>query len=460
MITLSKTVDIDLTSDSLAKKIILFTIPIILSNILQLLFNACDLMVIGRFSGDDSLAAVGSTSSLINLIVNLFIGVSIGANVVVANAVGQRNKTKAFNAVHTAILFSIISGIILTFFGIFTARLWLELLDTTGEVIDKATLYLQIYFGGIIFNLIYNYGSSILRAVGETKKPLLYMLISGIVNLLLNLLTVIVFRLDVAGVAISTVISEGISAALVIICLCKRNGYAHLELKKIRINLKSLKEMIIIGLPAGIQAILFSISNVFIQKAVNSFKSTAIVSGNTAAANLEGFVYDGMNGFYQACITFTGQNYGAKKLKNCKKSLLYCLMYATLAGVILGGGMLLFGKILLKLYTKTNESLDYGMTRLIIICSTYYLCGIMDVMVGGLRGLGYSIAPMIVSIMGACVFRLVWIYTIFKAYHTLNILYISYPISWFITGLIHIICYIIIYNKIKKKNFNIIEGQF
>lgn len=247
---MSKTVDIDLTSDSLAKKIILFTIPIILSNILQLLFNACDLMVIGRFSGDDSLAAVGSTSSLINLIVNLFIGVSIGANVVVANAVGQRNKTKAFNAVHTAILFSIISGIILTFFGIFTARLWLELLDTTGEVIDKATLYLQIYFGGIIFNLIYNYGSSILRAVGETKKPLLYMLISGIANLLLNLLTVIVFRLDVAGVAISTVISEGISAALVIICLCKRNGYAHLELKKIRINLKSLKEMIIIGLPA------------------------------------------------------------------------------------------------------------------------------------------------------------------------------------------------------------------
>ena len=438
--------DMDMTNGNLFKKILIFTIPIMLSSILQLLFNTVDMIVIGQFAGDASLAAVGSTSALINLIVNLFIGVSIGANVVVSKAVGQGNMEKSQRAVHTAILFSLIVGSVLIIFGIFTARTWLTLMGTTADSIDKATIYLQIYFAGSIFNMVYNFGASILKSVGETRRPLYYLLFAGIANALLNLLFVISFNMDVAGVATATIISQGISALLVIIYLMKRPGYVNLKLRNLRIHSKELIQMILIGLPAGIQSCLISFSNVFIQSAVNSFGSTIIVSGNTASANIEGFVWVSMNSFYQAAIAFTGQNYGANKIKNSKKILLICILYTLITGVILGGGAYLLRVPLINLYTS-GEAVKYAEIRITIICLSYFLCGLMDLPVGSMRGLGNSIAPMIVSILGMVVFRIIWISTVFEANHELWVLYISYPISWVATELVHYVCFIFTYKK-------------
>ena len=435
-----------MTNGNLFKKILIFTIPIMLSSILQLLFNTVDMIVIGQFAGDASLAAVGSTSALINLIVNLFIGVSIGANVVVSRAVGQGNMEKAQRAVHTAILFSLIAGSVLIVFGIFTARTWLTLMGTTADSIDKATIYLQIYFAGSVFNMVYNFGASILKSVGETRRPLYYLLFAGIANALLNLLFVILFNMDVAGVATATIISQGISALLVIIYLMKRPGYVNLKLRNLRIHSKELIQMILIGLPAGIQSCLISFSNVFIQSAVNSFGSTIIVSGNTASANIEGFVWVSMNSFYQAAIAFTGQNYGANKIKNSKKILLICMLYTLITGVILGGGAYLLRVPLINLYTS-GEAVKYAEIRITIICLSYFLCGLMDLPVGSMRGLGNSIAPMIISILGMVVFRIIWISTVFEANHELWVLYISYPISWVATELVHYVCFIFTYKK-------------
>ncbi len=442
--------DMDMLSGPLFKKIIIFTIPVVLSSMLQLLYNAVDLAVVGQFCEETSLAAVGSTGALTNLIINLFIGISIGANVSVARAIGQKDEKKVHQLVHTAILFSVFAGIFLTIFGVLTARFWLELMDTNADCLDLAALYLEIYFGGMIFNMVYNFGAAILRAIGDTRKPLYFLGIAGLANVGLNFLLVLVFHLDVAGVAIGTIVSQAISSIMIIVCLIRHKGIIHLNCRKLKIYRKPLLEMVIIGLPAGIQGSLFSISNVFVQSAVNSFGSVGVVTGNTAASNVENFVYVGMNSFYQACITFTSQNYGAKKLKNCKKVLLYSLLSVTATGVLLGGAVLLFKEPLLGIYGSTGEALEVGITRLWIICSTYCLCGIMDVFVGGLRGLGSSLMPMVVSIMGACVFRLVWIFTIFQNIHTLEILYMSYPISWFVSAVILFGCYLFVFKKIKK----------
>ncbi len=440
----------DMQSGNLLKKIIIFTIPVILSSILQLLYNAVDLIVVGRYCGDVSLAAVGSTGALTNLIINLFIGVSVGANVTIARAIGQKDEDKVHKLVHTAILFSLISGAILTVFGVFTARTWLEIMDTTDDCIDLATTYLQIYFAGMIFNMLYNFGAAILNAVGETRKPLLFLGIAGLANVGLNFFFVLELHLDVAGVAIGTIVSQAISSTMVVICLIKRKDLLHLNLKKLRLHGRCLKEMILIGLPAGIQGSLFSISNVFVQTAVNSFHDTLIVSGNTAAANIEGFVYASMNAFYQGCITFTSQNFGAGKLKNCKKVSLYSIICVVCTGIVLGYSAFFCGKYLLKIYTSGDDAIQYGLIRMSYICLTYFLCGIMDVLVGSLRGLGHSIVPMIVSVLGACAFRIVWIQTFFKSHHTLQNLYISYPISWILTASIHFISLIIIFKKLKK----------
>lgn len=440
--------DMDMTEGNLFKKLIFFSVPVMASSIIQLLFNACDLIVVGNFAGNDSLAAVGSTTALINLIVNLFIGFSIGANVATAKAIGGNDYEKCQRVVHTSILFSVIAGAILMIFGFFTSGIWLQLMDTTNEALPKATIYLKIYFLGMIFNMVYNYGASILRAIGETKRPLLFLFIAGLINIGLNLLFVIVFKMDVSGVALGTIISEGVSSALVVLCLMRKKGFVNLNINKLKIHSKELKEIVLIGLPAGIQGALFSISNVFVQRAVNSFDSTEIVAGNTASSNIESFVYSSMNALYQACLSFTSQNLGAGKIKNCKRVLLYSLILVTIVGVLLGGGVVLLDRPLLSLYTQNEEALRYGILRLKIICLPYFLCGIMDVIVGGLRGLGYSIVPMIVSIGGVCVFRLAWIYTIFNNYHDLSILYWSYPISWLVTLSIHLLCYFFIYKKI------------
>lgn len=451
--------EMDMLNGNLLKKIIVFTIPVMLSGILQLLFNACDLVVVGKFAGDQALAAVGATSSLTSLIVNLFIGISVGANVVVARAIGSKDEEKSEKTVHTAILFSLIIGFFLSIFGIAASGYLLKLMDTPFDVIEQSKLYLKIYFCGSIFNLVYNYGASILRAKGETKKPLYYLTVAGVVNVILNLFFVIVLDMDVAGVAIATIVSQGISAILVVRCLIKSEGYVHLNLNKLAIDKESLKEMILIGLPAGIQSSLFSISNVFIQKAVNSFDSSIIVAGNTASANIGGFIYTSMNAFYQACITFTSQNYGAGRLRNCKKVLWYCLLCVTVTGLAVGGIAVLLGEPLLGIYINGEEALEYGMLRLTIVGSTYFLCGIADVIVGGLRGLGYSIVPMLVSILGICAFRLLWIYTAFKVNHNLEVLYVSYPLSWLLTSFVHFACYFFIYSKLKINYVNKIKNK-
>lgn len=443
--------EIDLLHGNLLKKIILFAIPVMLSGILQLLFNACDLIVVGKFSGDNSLAAVGSTGALTSLIINLFIGFSVGSNVAVARAIGRKNKERVHDVVHTSILFSLIVGIFLTIFGVLTARFWLEKMDTNAEVLDKATIYLRIYFAGMIFNMLYNFGASIVRATGETKKPLYFLIIAGIINVILNLIFVIIFNMDVAGVALATIISQMISAILILVYLSKLEGVVHFNIKDLKIDKSSLYEIVLIGLPAGIQSSLFAISNVTIQTAVNSFESTAIVAGNSASNNIGGFIYTAMNAFYQACITFTSQNLGARKIKNCRKVLLHCLLCVTVTGLVVGGVAVLFGKPLLNMYANGKEAIRYGLIRLSIVGISYFLCGIGDVLVGGLRGLGYSIVPMVSSIIGVCGIRLLWVYTIFKHNHTLQTLYFSYPISWGVTAIVHLICYILIYKTTFKK---------
>lgn len=445
----TKTKDVNMLEGNLLVKIILFALPVMFSSVLQLLFNAADLVVVGQFAGDDSMAAISSTGALVNLITNFFIGISVGANVAVANAIGAKNQKAQHLLTQTAIVFSVIAGAILTVFGIFTVRFWLELMSTTPESIDKATLYLQIYFGGMIFNMLYNFGASVLRAVGETKKPLYYLLIAGVVNVILNLITVILFKMDVAGVGIATVASQAISAGLVLRHLMKRNGSVSFDIRKIFIDLPSLGQMVLIGLPAGIQGCIFSASNVIIQTSVNSFGSNAIVAGSGASASVEGFVYVSMNAFYQACITFTGQNFGARKIKNCQKVLIDSELCVIVMGLVLGFLCWLFARELVSLYTK--EGVEYGVERITIICLSYALCGMMDVLVGFLRGFGKSIVPMVVSILGVCGVRIVWIFTIFQRVHTLKVLFLSYPISWIFTALVHFVCFLVLYRKMRKK---------
>lgn len=445
-----KSYEIDMCNGPLLGKILAFSIPLMLSGMLQLLFNAADIVVVGQFAGSDSLAAVGSTSSLINLLVNLFIGLSVGANVLVARFYGAGQKKELSEMVHTAILTSLVSGVLLIFVGVLLAEPALRLMDTPENVLEQAILYMRIYFVGMPVMMAYNFGSAILRAVGDTKRPLYYLLVAGVVNVVLNLVFVIVFSLGVAGVAIATVISQVVSALLVLRCLMHSDGDYRLILQELKIVPDKLFKMIQIGLPAGLQGMLFSISNVLIQSSVNSFGSIAM-AGNTAASNIEGFIYTAMNSLYQTAISFTGQNYGAQKYKRIGKILLQCQLIVIIVGIVGGNAAYFSSETLLRLYSKDAQVIEYGVLRLSIICTTYCLCGMMDVMVGSLRGMGYSIMPMLVSLSGACLFRVVWIYTIFKQYHTLKCLYWSYPISWTLTFLVHLLCFAVVYRRLYRK---------
>ena len=451
MSTQTKKYEIDMCHGPLLGKILVIYIPLMLSGILQLLFNAADIIVVGQFAGNESLAAVGSTGALINLIINLFIGLSVGANVLVARYYGANQQAELKEMVQTAIATSVISGILLVFVGFFVAKPALTLMGTPDDVVGQSVLYMRIYFAGMPFMMAYNFGAAVLRAVGDTKRPLYYLLIAGIVNVILNLIFVIYFSMHVAGVATATVISQAISAVLVIRCLLKTDSVYKLELKGIKISMDKLGKMFKIGLPAGVQGALFSISNVLIQSSVNSFGSVAM-AGNTAGSNIEGFVYTSMNAFYQSAISFCGQNYGAKEYKRVGKALFICEVLVILVGLLLGNGAYLAGGTLLKLYSSDPEVISYGILRMRYISVIYFLCGMMDVMVGGLRGIGYSIMPMLVSLTGACLFRIVWIYTIFQEVRTLPCLYISYPISWILTFSVHLICFLIVYKKLFRKS--------
>lgn len=436
-------------SGSVFKKMLLFAIPLMCSSILQLLFNAADIVVVGRFAGDNALAAVGSNSALINLLTNLFVGLSIGSNVLTAQYYGAKKDTDLKETVHTSMLISIYSGLILTVIGILGARVLLEMMQAPPEVLDLAVLYLRIYFVGMTSTMVYNFGSAILRAVGDTKRPLYYLLGAGIINVILNLFFVIACKMGVAGVALATAISQTISAVLVVRCLIQEQSGIHLELKELAISKEKFFRIMRIGLPAGFQGTVFSLSNVVIQSAVNSFGNIA-VAGNSAAANIEGFVYMAMNAFYQATISFTSQNYGASQYKRIYKILFAGELYVIITGIILGNLAVFLGDTLLGIYSPSTEVIAAGMARLKIICTVYALCGVMDVLVGALRGIGYSVVPMIVSLIGACGLRLLWVATIFKIpqYHNLTTVYLSYPITWTITLTVHAITFAVAAHKV------------
>lgn len=438
-------------SGPILPKMLQFAVPLMCSSILQLLFNAADIIVVGRWAGDNSLAAVGSTTSLINLLINLFIGLSVGANILAARLYGANEKEGLRQTVHTAMLLSVISGALLTVVGVCGARTILIWMQSPAEVLGLAAVYLRIYFLGMPATMLYNFGAALLRAVGDTRRPLYYLFSAGVVNVVLNLFFVIVCHLDVAGVAIATAVSQCVSAALVVRCMIREQGAVHLEPRELRIWKVRLKQILQVGLPAGFQGALFSLSNVVIQSSINSF-GEIVVAGNSAASNIEGFIYVAMNAFYQANVSFTSQNYGAGRYDRIRPILLRAQGCVIVIGAVLGGTAALMGPHLLRIYSSSPAVISAGMIRLMIVCVPYALCGMMDVMVGSLRGLGYSVMPMLVSLMGACVFRLVWIATVFQrpAFHTIQTVYWSYPISWTITFLTHLACYIWAMHRLKQ----------
>lgn len=447
---MSKSYQINMTEGNILPKIIKFSIPLMLSGMLQLFFNAADVVVVGRYAGDEALAAVGSTGVLINLLINLFIGISIGASVLMGQAIGARDYNDAQDSLHTAMLTGLIGGIIMIFVGQVVSRPMLELMQTPDDVIELSSLYMKIYFMGMPGFMLYNFGAAILRAAGDTKRPLYYLFVSGIVNVILNLYFVIVLKMSVDGVAYATIISEAISAILIVICLMRSDGYLNLSLRKLKIDGKKFIEMLKIGIPSGFTGIVFSVSNMLIQSSINSF-GKLVMAANTAASNLEGFVYNAMNSIYQTALAFTSQNMGAKKLDRVDDVLKKSLLVVSGVGLFFGVGAYLLGEILLRLYTPNQEVIDIAMLRLLVISTSYFLCGIMDVYSGVIRGMGFSFTPMLVSMFFVCAFRVFWIYTIFERFHEQWVLYISYPVSWTITIIAYFFTYKIVRKKAKEK---------
>lgn len=447
---MSKSYQINMTEGNILPKIIKFSIPLMLSGMLQLFFNAADVIVVGRYAGDEALAAVGSTGALINLLINLFIGISIGASVLMGQAIGARDYNDAQDSLHTAMLTGFIGGIIMIFVGQVVSRPMLELMQTPDDVIELSSLYMKIYFMGMPGFMLYNFGAAILRAAGDTKRPLYYLFVSGIINVILNLYFVIVLKMSVDGVAYATIISEAISAILIVICLMRSDGYLNLSLRKLKIDGKKFIEMLKIGIPSGFTGIVFSVSNMLIQSSINSF-GKLVMAANTAASNLEGFVYNAMNSIYQTALAFASQNMGAKKLDRVDDVLKKSLLVVSGVGLFFGVGAYLLGEILLRLYTPNQEVIDIAMLRLLVISTSYFLCGIMDVYSGVIRGMGFSFTPMLVSMLFVCAFRVFWIYTIFERFHEQWVLYISYPVSWTITIIAYFFTYKIVRKKAKEK---------
>ncbi|NBK79686.1 MATE family efflux transporter [bacterium D16-76] len=442
--------EIDMTNGPILGKLFRFAMPLALSGILQLLFNAADIVVVGRFAGSQALAAVGSTGALINLIVTLFMGISVGANVLVSQYYGAGDKKGLHETVHTAILSSLVFGIALIAVGIALARPMLEMMETPADVLEQAVLYMRIYFIGMPVLMLYNFGAAILRAVGDTQRPLYFLLLAGVVNVVLNLFFVIVLHMGVAGVAAATSISQAVSAFLVFWCLVKVDGDYKLYPKQMRIYKDKLWKMMKIGLPAGIQGASFSISNVLIQSSINSFGAVAM-AGNTAGANIEGFVNMGMDSFSQAALSFTGQNLGAGKTKRVNRVMVLCLLMASATGLLLGLTANLFGPQLLGIYSSDPAVIEYGLMRLRITCMFQFAGGLMGVMVGVLRGMGASLIPMAITISSVCGFRVVWIFTVFAASPTLTTLYVSYPVTWALAAFFDFVCFFFVKRGAEKK---------
>ena len=443
---------IDMCEGPLWDKILSFALPLMLSSILQLLFNAADVVVVGRFVGKEALAAVGSNTSLINLLINLFVGLSVGTNVVVARDLGAGRKDNVNRSVHTSIALALFSGVALMIFGTIMARQLLTWMSSPTDVIDLSTLYLRIYFLGMPANMLYNFGSAILRAEGDTKRPLYYLTGAGVVNVVLNLILVVFLDMSVAGVALATITAQYISALLVLRCLILEEGALHLDLKKLRMEGPVIRRIFQVGLPAGFQGVVFALSNVVIQSSLNSFDSAVVVAGSSAASNIEGFVYVSMSAFSQSAITFVGQNYGAAKCDRVNRIVCWCLGYVLITGLVLGNLSCLFGETLLGIYAPGEDTvIIQGMVRMNYICRFYCICGVMEVMVGVLRGLGYSVGPMVVSLVGACGLRLLWIAVMFPLVRSTATLYVSYPITWVITTLVHMMFFFAIRKKAYHK---------
>ncbi len=453
-----KTNEMDMTSGNLFKKLILFSLPLALSGILQLLYNAADLIVCGQFGSEHSVAAISSTNALINLIIQLFLGLSVGTNVLMARCFGQNNKEKGQKVVYTSMILSLILGVCIGIFGFFTSKFFLVLMSTPEDIIDLSSKYLMIYFIGLPFSMLYNFGASILRATGDTKRPFFILMIAGVFNVLLNLLFVICFHMDVPGVALATILSQGVSALLILFFLMKNKGFFHFKFKEIRFYKKEAIEITKIGLPAGLQGAIFSLSNVLIQSSINSL-GTNIVDGNGASSSLEGFIYTAMNSIAQGCVAFVSANYGANKFENIKKSVLYSSFLVIIMNFIVGSIVLIFNKQLLELYVHSDQAIKAGTQRLFMITITYFLCGLMDTFAYAIRGIGYSLLPTIVSLCGACGLRILWIYLLFpiEKLHNISGLTISYPISWIITAIVHLICFILLYKKTRNKCLSLIN---
>lgn len=432
--------EIDMCNGTLMDKLISFSLPLMLSGILQLLFNAVDIIVVGRFTGRQALAAVGSTTALINIFTNLFIGISLGANVLAARFYASGKEKEMSETVHTSITLALISGLVMALAGVLLARFALNLMGTPNDVIDQSVLYMRIYFLGMPFFMLYNYGAAILRAVGDTKRPLFFLVISGMTNAVLNLVLVIVFHMGVAGVAIGTIVSQLISSILVLRCLYTSNTSYRLYFSKLGIKTQYLKQIFQVGIPAGIQSTVINLSNALLQSSVNSFGSVAM-AGYTAANNIFGFLYMSVNAVTQSCMSFTSQNYGVKKLKRMDRVLLDCMILSVGVTLTLGCGAYFFGPELLKIYTSDADVIRCGVEVLAFTTVPYFCCGIMDLLPGALRGMGYSGVPMILSIIGTVGTRIVWIFGLFPAHRSLSFLFISYPVSWILTILMQAVCF-------------------
>ena len=435
--------EIDMCNGTIMDKLISFSLPLMLSGILQLLFNAVDIVVVGRFTGSQALAAVGSTTALINLFINLFIGVSLGANVLAARYYAAGKQKEMSETVHTAMLFALISGCVMVLAGLFFSRGALELMDTPDDVISQAALYMKIYFMGMPFFMLYNYGAAILRAVGDTKRPLIFLIIAGVINAILNMFLVIAFHLGVAGVAIATVISQLVSCILVLRCLYNTDSSYQLRFSKLCIKKFYLVQIFQVGIPAGVQSTVINFSNAMLQSSVNSFGSTAM-AGYTAANNVLGFLYAAVNAVTQACMSFTSQNYGVGKYKRMDRVLLDCGILSFVVAFFMGSGAYVFGNQILKIYTADAEVIRCGVEILSITTVPYFLCGIMDLFPGALRGMGHSGVPMILSIIGTVGTRIVWLFWIFPQHRSLYTLFISYPASWFITIVLQVVCFVFV----------------
>ena len=447
---------LDMCHGSLADKILLFALPLMASSMLQLLFNAADVIVVGQFAGQASLAAVGSTTSLINLLIALFVGLSVGANVVVARNLGGQRPKIVSRAVHTAIFLALVSGVFLGVFGFIMAHQLLVWMSSPADVIDLSTIYLRIYFLGMPATLAYNFGAAILRAQGDTKRPLYYLIVAGIVNVILNLFTVLVLHMDVAGVASATTISQYISAGLILRCLSKEEGPLRLDLKKLKMDKVILGHILQIGLPAGFQGIVFSLSNVLIQSSINSFGANAM-AGSASASQLENFVYTAMNSISQAALSFAGQNIGAQRYDRIAKIMRTCALVVTVTGIVLGALVTLLSEPLLHLFINEDtdpaaiaDVIHNGQIRIAIICLPYFLDGLMEVFASMLRGMGSAIAPTLITVVGICGVRILWILTVFAVDHVLDILYLSYPVSWFLTAGTLFVCYLYVHKKLMR----------